>query len=93
MVDRVELEMGDHPPSRYLADQGVNIELGVAAGATQCLSPNSDGSTDEMVPIVRLCRSMIEFSNYVKECLVKVLLDSGATRNFISDAMVIVLSS
>ena len=36
---------------------------------------------------------MIEFSNQVNECLVKVLLDSGATGNFISDAMVIVLNS
>ena len=53
VVDRVELEMGDHPPSWYLADQGVNIELRVAAGATRWLSPNSDGPTDEIVPVVR----------------------------------------
>ena len=30
---------------------------------------------------------MIELSNSVKKCLVKMLLDSGATSNFISNTM------
>ena len=49
MVDRAELEMGDDPPSRYLVDQGVSTGPGVAAGATQCKSPNLDGLVDEIV--------------------------------------------
>ena len=91
MVDRVELEMGDDPPSWYLVDQGVSIEPGVAAGATQCKSPNLDGLANEIVSAVQLRGSVIELSSRVKERLVKVLLDSGATGNFISDAMAIAL--
>ena len=55
MVDRAELETGDDPPSRYLVDHGVSIGPGVAAGATQCESPNLDGPADEIVSVVRLC--------------------------------------
>ena len=87
MVDRVELEMGDDPPSRYLADQGVSTGPGVVVGATQCESPNLDGPADEIVSAVRLRGSVIELSSRVKERPVKVLLDSGTTGNFISDAM------
>ena len=77
IVDRVELEMGDDPPSRYLVDQGVSTRPGVAAGATQCKSPNLDGPTDEIVSAIRLCGLVIELSSLVKERPVKVLLDSA----------------
>ena len=86
-MDKAELELGDDPPSWYLVHQGVIIGAGVAAGATQCESPNLDGPADEIVLAVRLCGSMIELSSRVKERPVKVLLDSGAIGNFISDAM------
>ena len=90
-VDRAELEMGDEPPSRYLVDQGVNTGPGVAAGLTQCESPDLDGPADEIVSAVRLCGSVIELSNRVKERPLKVLLNSGTTSNFISDSKAIVL--
>ena len=87
MVDRVELEMGDDPPSRYLVDQGVSTRPGVVTGATQCKSPDLDGLVDEIVSAIRLQGSVIELSSWVKERPMKVLLDSGATGNFMSDAM------
>ena len=68
--------MGDEPPSWYLVDQGVSTGPGVAAGATQCESPNLDGPADEIVLAVRLRRLVIELSSQVKERPVKVLLDS-----------------
>ena len=83
LVDRVELEMGNDPPSRYLVDQGVSTGPGVAAGATQDRSPEQDGPADEIVSAVRLRGSVIELSSRVKERPVKILLDSGATGNFI----------
>ena len=52
VVDRAELEMGDDPPSRYLVDQGVSTGPRVAAGATQCKSPDLDGPADEIVSAV-----------------------------------------
>ena len=79
--------MGDDPPSWYLVDQGVSTGPGVVAGATQCESPNMDGPADEIVSAVRLHGSVIELSSRVKERPMKVLLDSGATGNFILDAM------
>ena len=91
MVDRVELEMGDDPPSRYLVDQGVSTGPGVVAGVTQCESPNLDGLVDGILSAVRLHKSVIELSNRVKERPKKVLLDSGVTGNFISYAMAIAL--
>ena len=77
--------------SRYLADQGVSTRPRVAVGATQWESPNLDGPDDEIVSAVRLCKLVIELSSRVKERLVKVLLDSGAIGNFISDAMATIL--
>ena len=91
MVDRAELEMGDGPPSQYLVDWGVSTRPRVAAGVTQCESPDLDGPADEIVLAVRLYGSVVELSSRVKEHPVKVLLDSGATGNFISDAMAIAL--
>ena len=87
MVDRAKLEMGDDPLSRYLVDQGVNTGPGVAAGATQFESPNLDGPADEIVLAVRLHKSVIELSSWVKEPPMKVLLDLGVSGNFISYAM------
>ena len=87
MVDRAELEMGDTPPSRYLADRGVSTGPGVVAAVTQCESPDLDGPTDEIISAIQLCGSVIELSNRVKERQVEVLLDSGATGNFVLDAM------
>ena len=79
--------MGDDPPSWYLVDQNVNMGPRVAAGATQCESLDMDGPADEIVSTVRLRKSVIELSSQVKERPVKVLLDLGATCNFILDAM------
>ena len=79
MVDGAELEMGNDPPSRYLADQSVSIGLGVAVGVTQCKSPNLDGLANKLVSAVRLRGSVIELSSQVKERPVKVLLDLGMT--------------
>ena len=90
-MDWAEPEMGDGLPSRSLAVQGVSTGPGVAVGVTQCESPDLDGPTDEIVLVVRLCGSVIELSNRVKEHPMKVLLDSGTTGNFISDAMATVL--
>ena len=87
VVDRPELEMGDDPPSQYLADHGVSTKPVVVAGAGQCESPDLDGPADEIVSVVQLCRLMIELSSRVKDLPVEVLLDSGATSNVISDAM------
>ena len=56
MVDRAELKLGDDPPSGYLVDQGFSTGPGVAAGATQCKSPDLDGPADETVSAVRLLR-------------------------------------
>ena len=72
MVDRAELEMGDDPLSRYLANQDANTRPRVAAGMTQCESPDLNGLADMIVSVVRLCGSVIELYSRVKERPVKV---------------------
>lgn len=91
-MDKVELEMGDEHPSRYLANQSVNTGPRVAAGETQCKSPDQDGLDGKIVSAAWLCGLVIELSSWVKGHQVKVLLNLGVIGNFISDAMATVLN-
>ena len=87
-MDRAELEMGDGLPSRSLAIQSGSTRLGVVAGDSHSKRRSLSGLADnEIVSVVHLQGCMIELSILVKKRLVKILLDSGATSNFISDVM------
>ena len=88
-VDRVEPEVGNDPPSRSLVVPRGNTGPGVAAGEPQSARPSLSGPADEtIVSAVRLRGCVMELASTVKKRPVKMLIDSGATGNFISDAMV-----
>ena len=92
LVDRAEPEMGDGLPSRSLVVQSSSTGPGVAAGESHSESPRQGGPVDEdIVSTVRLRGRILELSSSVQKRPVKMLLDSGATGNFISDAMVVAL--
>ena len=84
--------MGDGLPSRSLAVQSGSTGPGVAAGESHSESPRQGGPADEdIVSAVRLRGRVLELSSTVQKRPVKMLIDSGATGNFISDAMVTAL--
>ena len=84
--------MDDGLPSRSLAVQGGSIGPGVAAGESHSESPRQGGLVDEdIVSTVRLQGCVLELSNSVQKRPVKMLLDSSATGNSVSDAMVTAL--
>ena len=84
--------MGDGLPSRSLVVQGGNTGPGVAAGESHSESPHQGGPVDEdIVSAVRLRGRVLELSSSVQKRPVKMLVDSGATGNFVSDAMVTAL--
>ena len=92
LVDRAEPEMGDGLPSRSLVVQSGSTGPGVAAGESHSESPRQGGPVDEdIVSAVRLRGRVLELSSTVQKRPVKMLIDSGATGNFVSDAMVTAL--
>ena len=91
-MDRAEPEMGDGLPSRSLVVQGGNIGPGVAAGESHSESPRQGGPVDEdIMSAVCLRGRVLELSSSVQKRPVKMLLDSSAASNFVSDAMVTAL--
>ena len=87
-MDRAKPEMGNSLPSWSLVVQGGNTKSRVAAREPHSESPHEGGLVgEEIVSVVRFRGYMIELSNVMKKHPVKMLLDSRATRNFISDAM------
>ena len=85
----MEPEVGNDPPSRSLVVLNGNIGPGVAAGEPQSTRPSLSVPVDEtIVSAIRLRGHVMELSNMVKKRPIKMLIDSGATGNFISDAMV-----
>ena len=92
LVDRAEPEMGDGLPSRSLVVQSGSTGPGVAAGESHSESPRQGGLADEdIVSAIRLRGRVLELSSTVQKRPVKMLIDSGATGNFVSDAMVTAL--
>ena len=92
LVDKAEPEMDNGLPSRSLVVQGGNTGPGVAAGESHSESPRQGGPVDEdIVLAIRLRGRVLELSSSIQKRLVKMLVDSGATGNFVSDAMVTAL--
>ena len=92
LVDRAEPEMGDGLPSRSLVVQSGSTGPGVVAGESHSESPRQGGPVDEdIVSAVRIRGRVLELASTVQKRPVKMLIDSGATGNFISDAMVTAL--
>ena len=92
LVDRAEPEMSDGLPSRSLAVQGGSTGPRVVAGGSHSESPHQGGPVDEdIVSAVHLRGCVLELSSLVQKRPLKMLLDSGATGNFVSDAMVTAL--
>ena len=84
--------MGDGLLSRSLAVQGGSIGPGVAAGESHSESPRQGGPVDEdIVSDVHLRGRVLELSSSVQKRPMKMLVDSGATGNFVLDAMVTAL--
>ena len=84
--------MGDGLPSRSLVVQSGSTGPGVAAGESHSESPRQGGPVDEdIVSTVRIQGRVLELTSTVQKRPVKMLLDSGATGNFISNAMVTAL--
>ena len=84
--------MVDGLPSRSLVVQGGNTGPGVAAGELYSESPRQGGPVDEdIVSAVRLRGCILELSNSMQKRIVKMLLDSGAAGNFVSNALVTAL--
>ena len=92
LVDRAEPEMGDGLPSWSLAVQGGSTGPGVAAGESHSKSPRQGGPVDEdIVSAICLRGCVLELSSSVQKRPVTMLVDSGATGNFVADAMVTAL--
>ena len=87
---RVEPEGGNGPPPRSLTGLSTSTGSGVAAGEPQVASPSgARPATDQGISFaVRIRGSIIELSGQVKKQPIKVLIDSGATGNFITDDLV-----
>ena len=84
--------MGDDLPSRSLAVQGGSTGPGVATGESHSESPRQGGPIDEDIVLAVCLRGRIpELSSLVQKRPIKMLLDSCATGNFVSDAMVTAL--
>ena len=77
-------------PPRSLTGPSTSPGSGVIAGEPQVASPSGTGpATDQGISsAIRIRGSVIELSGQVKKQLVKVLIDSGATGNFITDDLV-----
>ena len=84
---RMEPEVGNSPPPQSLTSLSTGTGSGVIAGEPQVASPSGTGlATDQRISsAVRTQGSVIELSDQVKKQLVKVLIDSSATNNFITD--------
>ena len=92
LVDRAEPKMGGGLPSRSLVVQSGSTGPGVAAGESHSESPHQGGLVDEeIVSTIRLRGRVLELSSTVQKRPVKMLIDSGATGNFVSNAMVTAL--
>ena len=87
---RVEPVVGNGPPPRFWTGQSASTRSGVAVGELQVESPSGTGPTDEqgISSAIRIRGSVIELSNQINHQPVKVLIDSGATGNFITDGLV-----
>ena len=84
LVDRAEPEMGDGLPSQSLVAQSGSTGPGVAAGESHSESPRQVGPVDEdILSTVQIRGCVLELSSTVQKRPVKMLLDSGATGNFI----------
>ena len=94
---RTEPEMGNNdPPSRPMPTEGCSIGPRVAAGEPRARNPRdmdtrSAADGDGISSAVRIRGSVLELAGKVKGRPVKVLIDSGATGNFISDHIVTAL--
>ena len=82
--------MGNGPPPRSLTGPSTSTGSGVVAGEPQVASPRGTGpATNQGISsAIRIRGSVIELSGQVKKQPVKVLIDSGATGNFITDDLV-----
>ena len=89
-VARVVPVVGNGPPSRFWTGQSTSTGSGVAVGELQVESPSGTGPANEqgISSAVRIRGSVIELSGQIKHQPVKVLIDSGATGNFITDGLV-----
>lgn len=89
---RTELEMGlTDPPSRVVPAASSNTNPGVVAGELSTESPQGVRPASDREGInsaLRIRGSVLELGGRVKRHPVKVLIDSGATGNFISDKLV-----
>ena len=96
-VTRTEPEMGSNdPPSRPVSAAGCSTGPKVAAGEPRARNPRdlytrSAADGDGISSAVRIWGSVLELAGKVKGRPVKVLIDSGATGNFISDHIVTAL--
>ena len=91
---RVEPEVGNDSPPRSLIGPSTNIGSGVAVGEPQLASPSGTGPTTDqgISSAVRIQGLVVELSRQVKKQLVKVLINFGATGNFITDDLMSALN-
>ena len=91
---RAELAMDNVPPSQIVIASSSNADPGVVTGELPTKNPQWVRSVVDHEGIgfaVRIWGSVLELSGRVKERPIRVLIDSGATGNFISDELVIAL--
>ena len=86
---RVVSKVVNGPPSLSLIGPISNARRGVVVGETQVASPNYSGPViyQGISSPVRIRGSVIELSGQVKNKAIKVLIDSGATSNFITEGL------
>ena len=87
---RVKPEVGNGPLPRSLTGPNTSTRFRVVVVEPQVARPSDGGPTTDqgISSAIQIRDSVIELSGQVKKQAVKVLIDSGATINFISDDLV-----